>query len=74
MTGTALAIDDCRLGFPLPDDRTMDLLTTAFLVGAGVVAGIMAAIVGGAAVVVYPALIAAGVPPQLAAVVQPASR
>ena len=46
----------------------MDLITTAFLAGAGVVAGIIATIVGGAAVVIYPALIATGVPPQLAAV------
>ena len=46
----------------------MDLLTTAFLVGTGVVAGIIATMVGGAAVVIYPALIATGVSPQLAAV------
>ncbi len=46
----------------------MDLITTAFLAGAGVVAGVIATIVGGAAVVIYPALIATGVPPQLAAV------
>jgi uncharacterized membrane protein YfcA len=46
----------------------MDLLTAAFLVGTGVVAGVIAAMVGGAAVVIYPALIATGVPPQLAAV------
>lgn len=46
----------------------MDLMTTAFLAGTGVVAGIIAAMVGGAAVVIYPALIATGVPPQLAAV------
>lgn len=46
----------------------MDLMTTAFLVGAGVIAGIIASMVGGAAVVIYPALIATGVPPQLAAV------
>ena len=46
----------------------MDLLTTAFLAGTGVVAGIIAAMVGGAAVVIYPALIATGVSPQLAAV------
>jgi uncharacterized membrane protein YfcA len=39
-----------------------------FLVGVGVLGGIMATIVGGAAVVVYPALIASGVSPQLAAV------
>jgi uncharacterized protein len=46
----------------------MDLLTTAFLAATGVVAGIIASIVGGAAVVIYPALIATGVSPQLAAV------
>jgi uncharacterized protein len=46
----------------------MDVLTTAFLAGTGVLAGIIATIVGGAAVVIYPALIATGVPPQLAAV------
>ena len=46
----------------------MDLTTTVFLAGTGIVAGIIAAMVGGAAVVIYPALIATGVPPQLAAV------
>jgi uncharacterized membrane protein YfcA len=46
----------------------MDLLTIAFLVGAGVLAGVTASIVGGAAVVLYPAAIAVGVPPQAAAV------
>ena len=46
----------------------MDLLTTVLLIGAGVLAGIIASIVGGAAVVVYPALIAAGIPPQFAVV------
>lgn len=46
----------------------MDLLAVAALVGVGVVAGVIASIVGGAAVVVYPALIAAGLTPQLAAV------
>ena len=46
----------------------MDLLTIAFLAGTGVVAGILASIVGGAAVVVYPALIASGVSAQMAAV------
>jgi len=43
-------------------------MTTAFLAGAGVIAGIIATMVGGAAVVIYPALIATGVPPQLAAI------
>jgi uncharacterized membrane protein YfcA len=46
----------------------MDLLTALFLVGAGVLAGVIATMVGGAAVVIYPALLASGVPPQLAAV------
>lgn len=46
----------------------MDLIHIALLVVTGVVGGIMATIVGGAAVVVYPALIASGVSPQLAAV------
>ena len=46
----------------------MNLMTTAFLAGAGVIAGIIATMVGGAAVVIYPALIATGVPPQLAAI------
>jgi uncharacterized membrane protein YfcA len=51
----------------------MDLMTTAFLAGAGVLAGIIATMVGGAAVVIYPALIATGVSPQLAAVCNLAS-
>lgn len=46
----------------------MDILTAALLAGTGVVAGVTASIVGGAAVVLYPAAIAAGVPPQAAAV------
>src|SRR5262245_45194657 len=46
----------------------MDILTAAFLAGAGMLGGIIAAIVGGAAIVIYPALIATGVPTQLAAV------
>ncbi|MBV9347074.1 MAG: sulfite exporter TauE/SafE family protein, partial [Pseudolabrys sp.] len=45
----------------------MDFLTAAMLAAVGVAAGIIASIIGGAAVVVYPALIAAGVPPQAAA-------
>ena len=51
----------------------MDLLTTVFLAGTGLVAGIIATMVGGAAVVIYPALIATGVSPQLAAVCNLAS-
>jgi uncharacterized protein len=46
----------------------MDILTAALLVGIGVSAGVMAAIVGGAAVIVYPALIAVGLSPQSAAI------
>jgi uncharacterized membrane protein YfcA len=46
----------------------VDLFTTALLVGTGVAAGAIASIVGGAAIVVYPVLIASGVSPQLAAV------
>jgi uncharacterized membrane protein YfcA len=43
-------------------------LTIALLLGAGVLAGMLASIVGGAAVVVYPTMIMAGVLPQAAAV------
>jgi uncharacterized membrane protein YfcA len=46
----------------------MDVLTIALLLGAGVFAGLLASVVGGAAVIVYPAMIVAGVPPQAAAV------
>lgn len=46
----------------------MDPFHIVLLVITGVFAGIMATLVGGAAVVVYPALIASGVSPQLAAV------
>lgn len=46
----------------------MDPIFIALLIVTGIAAGIMASIVGGAAVVVYPALIASGVSPQLAAV------
>jgi uncharacterized protein len=46
----------------------MDLLHIALLAVTGVVGGIIASIVGGAAVVAYPVLIATGVSPQLAAV------
>jgi uncharacterized membrane protein YfcA len=46
----------------------MDTFHILLLAGAGVLAGIIASIVGGAAVVVYPALIASGVSPQLAVV------
>jgi len=45
----------------------MDPHTIALLAGVGVLAGMMASIVGGASVLVYPALIAAGLPPQFAA-------
>jgi uncharacterized membrane protein YfcA len=46
----------------------MDLLIVALLVVTGVFSGIMASIVGGAAVIVYPVLIAVGLSPQVAAV------
>ena len=46
----------------------MTFLTIALLLGAGVLAGMLASIVGGAAVVVYPTMIIAGVLPQAAAV------
>jgi len=45
----------------------MDPHAIALLSGVGVLAGMMASIVGGAAVLVYPALIASGLSPQLAA-------
>jgi uncharacterized membrane protein YfcA len=51
----------------------VDLVTAAFLAASGVLAGIIATMVGGAAVVIYPALLATGVPPQLAAVCNLAS-
>ncbi|HEU5018141.1 MAG TPA: TSUP family transporter [Pseudolabrys sp.] len=46
----------------------MHLATIAMLVSSGLLAGAVAAMVGGAAVITYPALIAAGVSPQIAAV------
>jgi uncharacterized membrane protein YfcA len=46
----------------------MDHAVIAMLAGVGVLAGIVASIVGGAAVVVFPALIAVGIPPHIAAV------
>jgi uncharacterized membrane protein YfcA len=45
----------------------MDPHTIALLAGVGILAGMIASIVGGAAVVVYPALIASGLSPQFAA-------
>jgi len=51
----------------------MDLFHVALLSGTGVIAGIIATMVGGAAVVIYPALLAAGVPPQMTAVANVAS-
>jgi len=44
----------------------MDLLHSALLVVAGIAGGVMAAIVGGAAVITFPALLAAGLPPVMA--------
>jgi len=46
----------------------VDHFTILLLAGTGVAAGIIASIVGGAAIVVYPALIATGMSPQIAAV------
>jgi uncharacterized protein len=46
----------------------MDVFTAAVLVAIGIAAGLIASIVGGAAVIVYPAMIAVGIPPQPAAV------
>jgi uncharacterized membrane protein YfcA len=51
----------------------MEPITGVLLVGAGIVAGVTASMVGGAAVILYPAAIAAGVPPQAAAVTVPVS-
>jgi len=44
----------------------MDLLHGVLLVAAGIAGGIIAAIVGGAAVITFPALLAAGLPPVMA--------
>jgi uncharacterized membrane protein YfcA len=44
----------------------MDLHIILMLVGAGIGAGFLSSIVGGAAVISYPALLAAGLPPQIA--------
>jgi uncharacterized protein len=44
----------------------MDLLHSVLLVVAGIAGGVMAAIVGGAAVITFPALLAAGLPPVMA--------
>jgi uncharacterized membrane protein YfcA len=46
----------------------MDLHVAALLAGTGIFAGLIATVVGGAAVVVYPVMIAAGVPPQPAVI------
>lgn len=46
----------------------MDIFTVLMLVGAGIFVGIMAAVIGGAAVIAYPVLIAAGLSPQSAAI------
>ena len=46
----------------------MDPLTATFLIGTGLIAGVTASMVGGAAVILYPAAVAAGLPPQAAAV------
>jgi uncharacterized membrane protein YfcA len=44
----------------------MDLHIVLMLVGAGVVAGLLSSVIGGAAVVSYPALLASGLAPQIA--------
>jgi uncharacterized protein len=44
----------------------MDILHAVLLVAAGIAGGIIAAIVGGAAVITFPALLAAGLPPVMA--------
>lgn len=46
----------------------MDLLHIVILAGTGIAAGAIASVVGGAAVVVFPALIATGLSPQTAAI------
>ncbi len=46
----------------------MDVFVALILVAIGIAAGLIASIVGGAAVIVYPAMIAVGIPPQPAAV------
>src|SRR5688572_27931785 len=46
----------------------MDVFTAAILVAIGIAAGLIASFVEGAAVIVYPAMIAVGIPPQPAAV------
>jgi uncharacterized membrane protein YfcA len=51
----------------------MALHIILLLVGAGVIAGIIATMVGGGAIVIYPALLAAGVPPHLTVICNLAS-
>jgi uncharacterized membrane protein YfcA len=46
----------------------MDLLHILVLIAAGIVGGVIAAVVGGAAIVTFPALLAAGLPPVTAMV------
>jgi uncharacterized protein len=46
----------------------MELAHIVLLIGAGIAGGIIAAIVGGAAIVTFPALLAAGLPPVMATV------
>jgi uncharacterized protein len=41
----------------------MDLLHIAMLIAAGIIGGVIAAVVGGAAIVTFPALLAVGLPP-----------
>jgi len=51
----------------------MDLLHIVLLIAAGIAGGIIAAVVGGAAIVTFPALLAAGLPPVTAMVANTAA-
>src|SRR5215831_14873195 len=51
----------------------MDLLHILVLIAAGIVGGVIAAVVGGAAIVTFPALLAAGLPPVTAMVANTAA-
>jgi uncharacterized membrane protein YfcA len=53
--------------------NAMTLHIILLLVGAGVLAGIIATMVGGGAIVIYPALLASGVPPHLTVICNLAS-
>src|ERR1044071_9809173 len=70
MAGNSVAVHPSRAASrpPQDDGLAMDLLTILILVATGVGVGIMAAVVGGAAVIAYPVLIATGMTPQIAAI------